>query len=1307
MAARRTKPYYTHLLSARNHATPSLKRRRNVIFIQNSAERHPLHSFVCMVGVGDTGALVLASNDGNRNFHSPSWHRASSKALSSCCGHNIRNSTKSILPSSPSFSCARYMMSSHHDVQRPGHHPSTIANLEFRVSELENSSQHRLTQNDLQHQIWPLLLECSPPLSFGQHNNYTEALEKGHTQQERLDRAKLCSRVLELCLKEVEARRVFLWEWLQQQDLDENNSNNSGSDDATNNFSPTAFWNETPHPPQEMFTLVITAWKNVIESCSSFSIKSTAAMELMESSAQQASSLLSLLEEEHSSDAAFVHAYNSQVDKGRYTLIQSAAALPDVKSYSDVIGTWGQCIDGSGLRQPERTRGNNHHPNSSDRDGAFQKRLQLEATATKAMMKLLESMEGDYYGIFSEEPSTTNENSQRKRPPPDRVCYNIILASMARQINPSLYEMRLVTQRMMERVKYELEHPDNITDLEEEGHEGDDDDHCHEYAMTFFPDVFSYNALIDARANRSAMFASDDITKQQQQQRSQQFSSSPPRFQRHSAWQQEQSENLPMRKRRFSSSEEEVLLGEQILYEMSHIVTASVRPNIYSYNAVIKGWVKSGSERGLQRAVMILRALALNGHNKMNKRNKEMDGAPTNSGVNTKEEVPTVFQRIARWGSSLLGKDNAKLGNEENADNGRPSFAAEPRGNAQMERANKPSSLDGREPSTNPISPPPSGIQHEPLLRIVSRTSRGGKPNSTSVPASARVQCVMHVSPAVVGWVIGKGGAAIRNMMKESGANIWIDQESMGAKEARILHIGGKRSSVDSAVRMVQDLVAKSPVAASAATSTGVVPAPAVSIGMASRMAFAFQGNGQRGNLQQNTQPRMGRINSAARDNGQEMVSISKNDDVNRQRERPEPIGRLPTIEPHVTPDLKTFMIVINALARRGTVMSAEMADDLLHLLEEYYSDLNLDIKIYHSVLNAWARAAKETSDVSSSSASALKADELLCRLLGRVQSDRLLEADQEEKYIFPQANEYSFLMAINAWANASSTAVSAEKIADGTVSANHAEKLLKGLQTLALKPNKTTIACYGAVIRTWASLGQAERAQKVLEEMVENSGHLPLDLIHFNAVLDAWARDLSSTKSLDEILPKVSSIRGLLMKMDGGRSHQSYNVDPDNGSYNHVIRACYAPWASSQSHGDESIRRQALEMAYETYSKMSQDYNSSHRPDAHTYQHMFKAIACLLPSSANTDPDEKHSLCKAIFQACCRDGHLAKSSIWVLRKTLPADEFAELLISEMDHHDINKEKLLSIPEDTLYRYLPAEWSRKGRRHEALSKHTD
>ncbi len=119
--------------------------------------------------------------------------------------------------------------------------------------------------------------------------------------------------------------------------------------------------------------------------------------------------------------------------------------------------------------------------------------------------------------------------------------------------------------------------------------------------------------------------------------------------------------------------------------------------------------------------------------------------------------------------------------------------------------------------------------QHEPLLRVVSRTlsnvgtsARGSAPNAAAPLAPARAECVMHISPAVVGWVIGKGGSRIRDMMEESGAKIWIDQASMAAKESRVVYVSGKRSSVDTAVRMVKDLVAKAPIAAPTAAAKTV-----------------------------------------------------------------------------------------------------------------------------------------------------------------------------------------------------------------------------------------------------------------------------------------------------------------------------------------------------------------------------------------------------------------------------------------------------------------------------------------------------
>ncbi len=109
----------------------------------------------------------------------------------------------------------------------------------------------------------------------------------------------------------------------------------------------------------------------------------------------------------------------------------------------------------------------------------------------------------------------------------------------------------------------------------------------------------------------------------------------------------------------------------------------------------------------------------------------------------------------------------------------------------------------------------------EPLLKLVSNIHRvqstsGGPPRS---------ECVMHMAPSVVGWVIGKGGQRIRDLMEDSGAKVWIDQESMSNNDMRIVYVSGTKKSIDVAVRTIKDLVAKAPVGGSthgSATNTTV-----------------------------------------------------------------------------------------------------------------------------------------------------------------------------------------------------------------------------------------------------------------------------------------------------------------------------------------------------------------------------------------------------------------------------------------------------------------------------------------------------
>ena len=110
----------------------------------------------------------------------------------------------------------------------------------------------------------------------------------------------------------------------------------------------------------------------------------------------------------------------------------------------------------------------------------------------------------------------------------------------------------------------------------------------------------------------------------------------------------------------------------------------------------------------------------------------------------------------------------------------------------------------------------------EPLLKLVSNTHRV---QSTSGGPS-RSECVMHMAPSVVGWVIGKGGQRIRDLMEDSGAKVWIDQNSMGPKDMRIVYVSGTKKSIDMAVRTIKDLVAKAPVGGTTQSVSSVPSVP-------------------------------------------------------------------------------------------------------------------------------------------------------------------------------------------------------------------------------------------------------------------------------------------------------------------------------------------------------------------------------------------------------------------------------------------------------------------------------------------------
>jgi hypothetical protein len=88
-----------------------------------------------------------------------------------------------------------------------------------------------------------------------------------------------------------------------------------------------------------------------------------------------------------------------------------------------------------------------------------------------------------------------------------------------------------------------------------------------------------------------------------------------------------------------------------------------------------------------------------------------------------------------------------------------------------------------------------------------------------------RNEAVVEIVSRLVGWMIGKNGQRIRDLMEESGAKIWIDQEKFKGQETRNVYISGDPKHVDQAVLLVKDVITNAPppqgsTATAAATAT-------------------------------------------------------------------------------------------------------------------------------------------------------------------------------------------------------------------------------------------------------------------------------------------------------------------------------------------------------------------------------------------------------------------------------------------------------------------------------------------------------
>lgn len=114
---------------------------------------------------------------------------------------------------------------------------------------------------------------------------------------------------------------------------------------------------------------------------------------------------------------------------------------------------------------------------------------------------------------------------------------------------------------------------------------------------------------------------------------------------------------------------------------------------------------------------------------------------------------------------------------------------------------------------------PTSAAPHEDVKADTVSAARNTGPSKLRKSSTSgsenpnRVEWSMRVDPSIVGYVIGKGGLRIRDLMEESGARIWVDQEGLGPNEERTVCCSGYKKNVEAAIKLIIDVVERAPTA--------------------------------------------------------------------------------------------------------------------------------------------------------------------------------------------------------------------------------------------------------------------------------------------------------------------------------------------------------------------------------------------------------------------------------------------------------------------------------------------------------------
>ena len=114
-------------------------------------------------------------------------------------------------------------------------------------------------------------------------------------------------------------------------------------------------------------------------------------------------------------------------------------------------------------------------------------------------------------------------------------------------------------------------------------------------------------------------------------------------------------------------------------------------------------------------------------------------------------------------------------------------------------------------PKVYPVAADSRTSSKKTTIKSTSTSHEKSSTKASHPKQSNRCEAMVEIVSRLVGWMIGKNGQRIRDLMEESGAKIWIDQEKFKGQETRNVYISGDRESVDQAVLLVNDVITNAP----------------------------------------------------------------------------------------------------------------------------------------------------------------------------------------------------------------------------------------------------------------------------------------------------------------------------------------------------------------------------------------------------------------------------------------------------------------------------------------------------------------